>query len=129
VRFAQTSIAGRALTVVVEARDRADAKGLKRVTADLEAAMRQRQATAAVYVGRMPAAFAKEIGEWTDGRGESGPFIACVDASLELAMRFIVAWFGSTTCIGRITNWTPRLFSRTSLKSERRGSRPQRQDC
>jgi hypothetical protein len=91
VRFAQTSIAGRALTVVVEARDRADAKGLKRITADLEAAMRQRQATAAVYVGRTPAAFAKEIGEWTDGRCESGPFIACVDRSLELAMRFIVA--------------------------------------
>src|SRR5438128_1166169 len=61
VRFAQTSIAGRALTVVVEARDRADAKGLKRVTADLEGAMRQRQATAAVYVGRTSAAFAKEI--------------------------------------------------------------------
>jgi len=91
VRFARTSIAGRALTVVVEARDRADAKGLKRVTADLETAMRQRQATAAVYVGRTPAAFAKEIGEWTDGRGESGPFIACVDGSLDLAMRFIVA--------------------------------------
>ena len=79
------------LTVVVEARDRADAKGLKRVTADLEGAMRQRQATAAVYVGRTPAAFAKEIGEWSDGRCESGPFIACVDGSLELAMRFIVA--------------------------------------
>ena len=91
VRFTQTSIAGRALTVVVEARDRADAKGVKRVTADLEAAMRQRQATAAVYVGRTSVAFAKEIGEWTDGRGESGPFIACVDGSLELAMRFIVA--------------------------------------
>jgi hypothetical protein len=91
VRFSQTSIAGRALTVVVEARDRADAKGLKRVTADLEGAMRQRQATAAVYVGRTPAAFAKEIGEWSDGRSESGPFIACVDGSLELAMRFIVA--------------------------------------
>jgi hypothetical protein len=91
VRFAQTSLAGRALTVVVEARDRADAKGLKRVTADLESAMRQRQASAAVYVGRSPAAFAKEIGEWADGRSESGPFIACVDGSLELAMRFIVA--------------------------------------
>lgn len=91
VRFTQTSIAGRALTVVVEARDRSDAKGLKRVTADLEAAMRRRQATASVYVGKTSAAFAKEIGEWTDGRGESGPFIACVDSSLELAMRFIVA--------------------------------------
>ena len=91
VRFAQTSIAGRALNVVVEGRDRTDAKGLKRVTADLEAAMRQRQATAAVYVGRTTAAFAREIGEWADGRCESGPFIACVDGSLDLAMRFIVA--------------------------------------
>ena len=91
VRFAHTSIAGRALTVVVEARDRADAKGLKRVTADLEVAMRRRQATAAVYIGRTAAAFAKEIGDWTDGRAESGPFIASVDGSLELAMRFIVA--------------------------------------
>lgn len=91
VRFAPTSMTGRQLTVVVEARDRADAKGLKRVTADLEVAMQRRQATAAVYVGRTPAAFAKEIGDWADGRGESGPFIACVDGSLELAMRFIVA--------------------------------------
>ena len=51
VRFGPTSIAGRGLTVVVETRDRADAKGLKRVTADLEGAMRQRHATAGVYVG------------------------------------------------------------------------------
>jgi len=91
VRFAPTSITGRELTVVVEARDRADAKGLKRVTADLEVAMQRRQATAAVYVGRTSAAFAREIGDWADGRGESGPFIACVDGALELAMRFIVA--------------------------------------
>ncbi len=91
VQFASTSIAGRELTVVVEARDRADGKGVKRVTADLEGAMRERQATAAVYLGRTGAAFAKEIGEWADGRCESGPFIACVDGSLELAMRFILA--------------------------------------
>lgn len=53
--------------------------------------MQRRQATAAVYVGRTSAAFAREIGDWADGRGESGPFIACVDGALELAMRFIVA--------------------------------------
>jgi hypothetical protein len=91
VRFGPTSIVGRTLIVVVEARDRTDARGLKRVTESLEGAMRERQATAAIYVGRTSAAFAREIGDWCEGRAESGPFIACVDGSLHLAMRFIVS--------------------------------------
>lgn len=91
VSFGSKSIVGRELALVIEVRDRTDAKGLRRVGDDLEAAMRQRNATAALYLGRTPAAFAKEISEWTDGRCQSGPFIACVDGLLEAALRYVVA--------------------------------------
>ena len=53
--------------------------------------MRQRNGTSALYVGRTPAAFAKESGEWADGRCQSGPFVACVDGLLEAALRYVVA--------------------------------------
>lgn len=53
--------------------------------------MRQRNGTSALYVGRTPAAFAKEIGEWADGRCQSSPFVACVDGLLEAALRYVVA--------------------------------------
>jgi len=91
VCFGSKSIVGRELVLVIEVRDRADGKGLKRVNDDLEAAMRQRNATSALYVGRTPAGFAKEIGEWADGRCQSGPFVACVDGLLEAALRYVVA--------------------------------------
>lgn len=89
--FGSKSILGRELVLVIEVRDRTDSKGLKRVSDDVEAAMRQRNATAALYVGRTPAAFAKEIGDWTDGRCQSGPFVACVDELLGAALRYVVA--------------------------------------
>jgi hypothetical protein len=91
VSFGTKSTIGRELVLVVEVRDRTEAKGLRRVGDDLEAAMRQRGATAALYLGRTPAAFAKEISEWTDGRCQSGPFVACVDGLLEAALRYVVA--------------------------------------
>lgn len=91
VCFGPKSIVGRELVLVIEARDRTEGKGLKRVNDDLEAAMRQRNGTCALYVGRTPAGFAKEIGEWADGRCQSGPFVACVDGLLEAALRYVVA--------------------------------------
>lgn len=91
VCFGSKSIVGRELALVIEVRDRTDGKGLKRVSDDLEAAMRQRNGTSALYVGRTPAAFAKEIGEWADGRCQSGPFVACVDGLVEAALRYVVA--------------------------------------
>ena len=91
VCFGSKSIVGRELVLVIEARDRTDGKGLKRVNDDLETAMRQRHATSALYVGRTPAGFAKEIGEWADGRCQSGPFVACVDGLLEAGLRYVVA--------------------------------------
>ena len=91
VRFSQASIAGRELAIVIEVRDRADAKGIKRVTDDLRAAMQQRGAAAGIYLGRTSDAFAKEIGEWADGSTDAGPYVACVDHSLALALRFALA--------------------------------------
>jgi hypothetical protein len=88
--FGPTSIAGRELKLVIEVRDRADGKGQRRVSDDLEAAIAYRGATAAVYLGRTVGAFAKEIGEFAEGRCKGGPFVAAVDQFLELAIRFIV---------------------------------------
>jgi hypothetical protein len=91
VRFGSKSIVNRELTLVIEARDRTEGKGIKRVAEELEAAILQRNAACGLYVGRTQAAYAKEIGEWADGRCPSGPYVACIDGLLESALRYVVA--------------------------------------
>ena len=76
--------------------------------------MRQRNGTSALYAGRTPAGFAKEIGEWADGRCQSGPFVACVDGLLEAALRYVVALVRLDDLQQATERSTPQRFSRTS---------------
>lgn len=77
------------LKVVVEARDREHGFGHKRVSQDLEEAMRYRSAQGAVYVARTSAGLAAEIGDWGEGRVGSGPYIATVHDYLPVAVRWV----------------------------------------
>jgi prefoldin subunit 5 len=80
---------GQPLKIVVEARDREHGFGHKRVSQDLEEAMRHRSAQGAVYVARTPAGLAAEIGDWGEGRVTSGPYIATVHDYLPVAVRWV----------------------------------------
>jgi hypothetical protein len=77
------------LKIVVEARDREHGFGHKRVSQDLEEAMRHRAAQGAVYVARTPAGLAAEIGDWGEGRVASGPYVATVHDYLPVAVRWV----------------------------------------
>ncbi len=77
------------LKIVVEARDREHGFGHKRVSQDLEEAMRHRSAQGAVYVARTPAGLAAEIGDWGEGRVASGPYVATVHDYLPVAVRWV----------------------------------------
>lgn len=77
------------LKVVVEARDREDGFGHKRVSQDLEGAMRYRSAQGAVYVARTSAGLAAEIGDWGEGRVGGGPYVATVHDYLPVAVRWV----------------------------------------
>src|SRR5579884_2550683 len=84
-------LVGQALRIVVEARDRDDGYGHKRVSEDLEKAMRQRAASGAVYVSRKPTGLAAEIGNWGEGRVVTGPYVATVHEYLPVAVRWVAA--------------------------------------
>lgn len=97
--------------------------------------MRQRHAAAALYVGRTPAGFAKEIGEWADGRCQSGPFVACVDGLLESALRYVVALVRlddlqqahrevDSAAIRPVTRFRPLLSVRSRASITTTSSRP-----
>ncbi len=77
------------LKIVVEARDREHGFGHKRVSQDLEEAMRRRSAQGAVYVARTAAGLAAEIGDWGEGRVGSGPYVATVHDYLPVAVRWV----------------------------------------
>lgn len=77
-------------TIVIEARDRGDELGLKRIKDYLERSMSTRQADAAVYVSRSRNGFAREVGEWSEGTGIRGRFVACTHEHLVTALRFLI---------------------------------------
>lgn len=82
---------GVALTLVVEVRDRQTAVGRKQVSETMETAMRERGASAGVYLSRTSDGLAKEIDDWAEGACACGPFIACTHDHMITAMRFMLA--------------------------------------
>ena len=75
------------LVIVNETRDRQSPVGRKVISYTLGKAMAERKTTSAVYLSKTAAEFAVEIGEWADGSTDSAPFVACVHASLSVAIR------------------------------------------
>jgi hypothetical protein len=79
------------MSVVVEARDRESQPwGRKAISDLLTRAMAERKASAAVYVSRSREGLGKEIGEWAEGEGDRGPWVATVDEHLVTAVRWLI---------------------------------------
>jgi prefoldin subunit 5 len=76
--------------IVIEARDRQSPYGRQKISQDLEAKFQERQAHAAVYVSKTLSGLAKEVGDWAEGQGNSGPWVACSGENLLTAPRFLV---------------------------------------
>jgi hypothetical protein len=77
-------------SIVVEVRDRQSAVGRKSISDTLAKAMDTRGTTAAIYVSRTRGGLAQEIGEWAEGIGDRGPWVACTDEHLLTATRFLI---------------------------------------
>lgn len=91
VTIPPTSLPGTDMKTVIEVRDRQSPKGRKQISDDLSAAMAERTATSGLYLSRSADGLAKEIGEWSEGQCEQGPWIACTDDHLLTAIRFLVS--------------------------------------
>lgn len=84
------SMAGIEMTIVVETRDRSAPAGRRRITDDLSRAMAHRKAQAGIYASKTRAGLAGEIGEWSEGVCESGPFIATAHEHLITAVWYLL---------------------------------------
>jgi hypothetical protein len=90
VEILASSPAATPFRLVVEVRDRQQPKGHKAISDDLQAAMSERHASVAIYVSRYRDGLANEIGEWAEGQCKSGPYVACLDDYLQIAVRFLI---------------------------------------
>ncbi len=78
------------LRIVVEGKDRQDSAGRKPIGDSLDSAMSERNSNFAIYVSKTRGGLAKEIGEWAEGTGEQGRWIACTHEHLITAVRFLI---------------------------------------
>ena len=91
VRFpADTAMPGAEVNLVLEVRDRSTPKGHKGISDDLAKAMAVRGCNCAIYLSRSADGLAKEIGEWGEGDCEGGPYLATVDSTLIVAIRYLI---------------------------------------
>ena len=77
-------------SIVVEVRNRQNAVGRKAISDTLAKAMDTRGATAAIYLSKTRDGLAQEIGEWAEGIGDRGPWVACTDEHKVTATRFLI---------------------------------------
>jgi hypothetical protein len=77
--------------VVIECRATTSPAGRVPVARDCGEAMATRGASAAIYLCETGRGFAKEIGQWGEGDGEHGPWIATTHEGLTLAIRYVIA--------------------------------------
>ena len=90
IRFTETSIAAPDLCMVIEARDRHRAAGLKAIADDLCKAMVERGANAAIFLSRSREGFGDEVGDWAEGENDRGPWVATTHEHLHTAVRFLI---------------------------------------
>lgn len=89
IEFPAVSLAATGTTLVVEARDRADAAGRKVIAKQMAEAMEKRGSNSGIYLSRSRCGLAKEIGEWAEGTCEHGRWVACTPEHLMTAVRFL----------------------------------------
>ncbi len=90
ITLPRTPLVPNQISVVVEARDRESQLGRKAISDLLTRAMAERKANAAIYVSRFKEGLGKEIGEWAEGEGECGPWVATVNEHLTTAVRWLI---------------------------------------
>ncbi len=86
-----STFGGSEFRIVIEARNRDSAKGRKAIAEDLDKKMVERSANAAIYLSRTEAGLAREIGDWSEGESELGPWVATTQDHLLTAVRFLIA--------------------------------------
>jgi DNA repair ATPase RecN len=91
IKLTPKSIAATELSIVIEARDReSEPWGRKRISEQLNKAMAQRGANAAIFLSRTCNGLRQEIGEWAEGVGDRGSWVATTHDLLTLAIRFLI---------------------------------------
>ncbi|MBD1832564.1 hypothetical protein H6F61_07610 [Cyanobacteria bacterium FACHB-472] len=91
IKLTPKSIAATELYIVIEVRDRSSEPwGRKRISEQLNKAMAQRGANAAIFLSRTREGLAREIGEWAEGEGNQGSWVATTHDLLTLAIRFLI---------------------------------------
>lgn len=91
IKLTPKSIAATELSIVIEVRDRSSKPwGRKPITDQLNKAMAQRGASAAIFLSRFREGLAQEIGEWAEGENDQGSWVATTHDLLTLAIRFLI---------------------------------------
>jgi hypothetical protein len=88
VKIEDASLPVEQFAIVLETRDEKCPRGAKQIADDIGQAMATRAAHYGIYVSKTPAGLAKEIGDWTEGHCEQGPFLACTVENTLTALRF-----------------------------------------
>ena len=91
IKLTPKSIAATELSIVIEVRDRSSQPwGRKQISEQLNKAMAQRKANAAIFLSRSHNGLRQEIGEWAEGEGDRGSWVATTHELLTLAIRYLI---------------------------------------
>jgi len=91
IKLTPKSIAATELSIIIEVRDRESKPwGRKPISEHLTKAMTQRGANAAIFLSRSREGLAREIGEWAEGEGDRGSWVATTHELLTLAVRYLI---------------------------------------
>ncbi len=91
IKLTPKSIAATELSIIIEVRDRGSKPwGRKPISDHLTKAMTQRAANAAIFLSRSREGLAREIGEWAEGEGDQGSWVATTHDLLTLAIRYLI---------------------------------------
>ena len=91
IKLTPKSIAATELSIVIEARDRESQPwGRKQISEQLNKAMAQRGANAAIFLSRTRNGLRQEIGEWAEGENDQGSWVATTHDLLTLAIRYLI---------------------------------------
>lgn len=80
-----------AVRVVIEARDRDDKFGVKRISDTLDKAMVERAAEGGVFIAKSTDGLANEVGDWATGHVKGKPWVATTIDNAHVAVRYVAA--------------------------------------
>ncbi len=89
VRFPSISASGHEDSIVIEAKDRTTQVGRKQISDLLDGCMDYRNVGGAVLIKKDVLQYAKEIGDYAEGQGQRGPWIAATRDGLITAIRHL----------------------------------------